>query len=305
MNKVLIGIISYCPTDPVVREARLKLHRMQLDWLESFLADVPHVIYRVEQCYDDEFDKVLSSDKLNILSLKYDIALGPSKARNVLLHVLNTSDYDWLVYMDDDRVLYPHYGAESFLTECESNPAMHKLAEQGTLITGVCPAMKPFKKANAEFNKLFPISDYWNLVKGQLDGFLQIALIPNLNKFGKEPVWFDESIDLKALQSGSIQEDKMFELAWCRHGNPAAVNQMMIVKDSQITDLSTIYASKEQREQLEGHGKVKTIEYIKTITNGRCRTVAEFNKRRNMFEKQAVPRLQKYTVKDSDLSGRL
>ena len=305
MNKVLVGIISYCPEDPVVRKARLKLHRMQLDWLESFLSDVPHEIYRVEQCYDDEFDKVLSSDKLNILSLKYDIALGPSKARNVLLQVLNTSDYDWLVYMDDDRVLYPHYGAEQFLTECETNPAMHKLAKQGTLITGVCPAMKPFKKANAEFNRLFPISDYWNLVKGQLDGFMQVALIPNLQKFQKEPVWFDENISLSALMSGSIQEDKMFELAWCRHGNPAAVNRMMIVKDSQITDLSTIYDNQTERIRLESLGKGKTIEYIKTVTNGRCRTVAEFNKKRNTFEKQAVKRLNSYEVKDSDLGGRI
>lgn len=165
--------------------------------------------------------------------------------------------------------------------------------------------MKPFKKANAEFNRLFPISDYWNLVKGQLDGFMQVALIPNLQKFQKEPVLFDESIDLTALLSGSMQEDVEFELAWCRHGNPAAVNQMMIVKDSQITDLSTIYTNQTERVRLESLGKDKTIEYVKTVTNGRCRTVAEFNKRRNMFEKQAVPRVQKYAVKDSDLSGRL
>lgn len=305
MNKILVGIISYCPKDPVVRNARLKLHRMQLDWLESFLSEVPHEIYRVEQCYDDEFDKVLSSDNLNILSLKRDMPLGPSSARNELFRIFYMSDYDWLIYMDDDRVLYPHYGAEQFLVECELNPAMHKLAEQGVLITGVCPAMKPFKKANAEFNKLFPISDYWNLVKGQLDGFMQVALIPNLCKFQKESVWFDESIDLTALQSGSMQEDVKFELDWCRHGNPSAVNQMMIVKDSQITDLSTIYDNQTERIRLESLGKGKTIEYIKTATNGRCRTVAEFNKRRNSFEKQAVKRLNKYEVKNSDLSGRL
>lgn len=304
-QRVMLGIISYCPTDPVIREARLKLHRMQLDWLETFLVDVPHLIYRVEQCYDDEFTMVLSSDKLRIISMSFDSQLGPSMARNRLLEALYIFKYDWMIYMDDDRVLYPHYGAEQFLTECEFNPAMHKLAEQGTLITGVCPAMKPFKKANADFNKLYPISDYWNLVKGQLDGFLQIALIPNLNKFGKELVWFDEDIDLAALKSGSIQEDVKFELDWCQAGYPAAINQMMIVKDSQITDLSTIYADKNEREQLEGLGRSKTTEYIKTLTHGRCSTVAEFNRRRNNFEKQAVKRLHEYTVVDSDLKGRL
>lgn len=304
-QRIMLGIISYCPKDPVIREARLKLHRMQLDWLETFLADVPHLIYRVEQCYDDEFKQKLSSDKLRIISMPFDDQLGPSMARNKLLGALYIFKYDWMIYMDDDRVLYPHYGAERFLTECEFNPAMHKLAEQGTLITGVCPAMKPFKKANADFNKLYPISDYWNLVKGQLDGFMQIALIPNLNKFGKELVWFDEDIDINALQSGSIQEDVKFELDWCNAGYSAAVDQMMIVKDSQITDLSTIYASKEQREQLEGLGKSKTIEYVKALTHGRCSTVAEFNRRRNSFEKQAVKRLNKYEVKESDLKSRL
>lgn len=304
-QRVMLGIISYCPKDPIIREARLKLHRMQLDWLETFLVDVPHLIYRVEQCYDDEFKQKLSSDKLRIISMSFDEQLGPAMARNKLLGALYIFKYDWMIYMDDDRVLYPHYGAERFFTECEFNSAMHKLAEQGILITGVCPAMKPFKKANAEFNKLYPISDYWNLVKGQLDGFLQVALIPNLNKFGKELVWFDEDIDLAALRNGSMQEDVKFELDWCQTGYPAAVNQMMIVKDSQITDLSTIYADKNEREQLEGLGKTKTTEYIKAITHGRCSTVSEFNRRRNNFEKQAVRRLHQYTIVESDLKGRI
>jgi hypothetical protein len=80
---------------------------------------------------------------------------------------------------------------------------------------------------------------------------------------------------------------------------------MMIVKDSQITDLSTIYADKNEREQLEGLGKTKTIEYVKALTHERCSTVAEFNRRRNNFEKQAVKRLHQYTVVESDLKGRI
>ena len=68
---IMLGIISYCPKDPIIRETRLKLHRMQLDWLETFLDDVPHMIYRVEQCYDDEFKKAVSSDKLRIVSMSF------------------------------------------------------------------------------------------------------------------------------------------------------------------------------------------------------------------------------------------
>lgn len=302
MNRILIGCISYCPSDPEKKKARIEMHQKQLRWLESFLPSHDYKFYRIEQAYDEEFENAAKSDILRIDSIKFDYPMGPSAARNVLLKFLYESDNDWLICMDDDRLLYDHYAANNFITEIEDNPHMKGLASTGVLITGVCPAMRPFKKYNAEFDDKLPISDFWNLIKCPLNGFLQICCIPNLVKYDKKPVFFDENLTLEKLRGGSMQEDVKFEIDWVKNKGQVALNLMFIIKDilDQTHPVSTVYEGKANREEMEGKGKQETIAYIKMISRNRYSNVPDYNKAKNGFVALAVPRMQKYKPVQSD-----
>ena len=294
MSRLLLGSISYCVPDAVREESRIKTHRAQLSWLESLeLRD--YVYYRVEQAYTPEVASQLTTS-LNLESLSYPTGLGPAAARNKLLEKLYDSDSDWLVCMDDDRDLYAHYGANHFIEELNQNPHMHSLAEQGVLVNGVCPARRPFKKDNTAFGK---IATHWNLRKACIDGCLQICCIPNIVKFGHKPVWFDETND---CMHGKPPEDIQFELDWILAKHQIATNLMMVVRDivPENYEVSTVYATQALRKEVMDTHPKAIDNYIAQKTRMRIRTLSAFNKLKNGFQPQAVPRSIPYTPVQSD-----
>lgn len=295
MAKLLLGSISYCTGDDPRTESRIRTHQAQLRWLES-VGFTDYIYYRVEQAYTPEFRAALDTT-LNMESLVFDKGLGPAGARNELLKKLYASDADWLICMDDDRDIYHElYGANDFLRELSINPATIKLAKEGTLIVGVCPARRPFKKYNVDFGMM---NTHWNLVKACIDGCLQVSCIPNIVKYGYKPVWFNPNNDC----FHGIPEDIEFEINWIGAKHPMALNLMMVVRDiaPQTQSVSTIYATPEIRRGYEKSWVgIADKEYIQKKTHNRISTLAEFNKLRNTFTKKAIPRITPYTPTQRD-----
>jgi hypothetical protein len=250
----------------------------------------------VEQCFPDEYQELISST-LDINSLVFDKGLGPAGARNVLLKKLYESDSDWLLCMDDDRDIYNHYGANQFLLELSSNPALIKLAKQGVLIKCVCPQRRPFKKENTHFDM---IETAWNLQKGCLDGCVQICFIPNIVKYGKKPVWFDETNDAKT--PGRLPEDIQFDIDWVLAKNQVALNLMFIMRDYDMPNVnsSVIYDDEELRAQCYEERPQTIAKYLRLHTKNRFSDLRTFNARKNGFEKHLIPRTLPYTAVQSD-----
>lgn len=294
MAKLLLGSISLCMDGDPRNESRIRTHTAQLRWLESLnLGD--YTYYRVEQAYTPEFRQAVATT-LNLESLSFDKGIGPAAARNQLLKKLYESDSDWLVCMDDDRDIYSHYGANHFIEELHTNPALVKLASQGLLINGVCPARRPFKKDNTAFGK---IETHWNLRKACIDGCLQVCCIPNIVKYGYEPVWFDETND---CMHGKPPEDIQFELDWILAKHGIATNLMMVVRDivPENYNVSTVYATQELRKEVMATHPRAIDAYIAKKTRNRIRKLSDFNRLKNGFNFEAVPRTIPYVAVQSD-----
>ena len=294
MSKLLLGSISLCVDGDPRNESRIKTHQSQLRWLES-VKFKDYIYYRVEQEYTPEFSEAVKTS-LNLESLSFPKRLGPAGARNELLKKLYDSDSDWLICMDDDRELFSHYRSNDFLRDLAINPATIRLAKEGTLITGLCPMRRPFKKANLDFGR---ISTHWNIIKGCIDGCLQISCIPNLVKYGYKPVWFDSTND---CMHGTPPEDIQFELDWILAKHPLATNLMMIVRDTvqEIHEVSTIYSSQELRREVMATHPKAIKDYIKLHTHNRFTDLNTFNRYRNGYIVRSVPRLEPYTPVQSD-----
>lgn len=294
MAILLLGSISLCMDGDPRNQSRIKTHQAQLRWLESLNLQ-NYQYYRVEQAYTPEFSEAVRTT-LKIEHLNYATGIGPAAARNVLLKKLYESDADWLVCMDDDRDVYSHYGANHFIEELNQNPALIKLASKGILINGVCPARRPFKKDNTAFGK---IETHWNLRKACIDGCLQVCCIPNLVKYGFKPIWFDETND---CMHGKPPEDIQFELDWLLAKHPIATNLMMVVRDivPESYEVSTVYATQELRKAvMDTHPKAIDA-YIAQKTRNRIRNLNTFNKLKNGFVAEAVPRSIPYKAVQSD-----
>jgi len=297
MSKLLIGSISYCPPDKEKQSLRAHAHKAQLDWLRDLhIEEVSEYEYiRVEQAYTEEFAAHVMPE-LPCTSIKFDKGLGPSAARNILLQRLYESDSDWLICMDDDRKLYSHYNGSDFIRECAVNPDLIALAKEGVLVTCVSPWMSPFKERNADFGK---VATHWNLIRTTLDGCLQICAIPNLVKYGHKAIWFNEK---NTAGFDEIPEDREFQFDWLMDKHPLALNAMMIMWEilPQTSNSSTIYVDQQLRLDIQATHASAIATYLRKRTKNRISTLREFNKRKNVFQPKAVPRLLPYTPVQSD-----
>lgn len=279
MSKVMYGTISYIPPDAKRKQMRITNHRKQLDWLSTFLT--PEDLYlRVESAWGDDSDYTKLYDvPFEITSMPVPAAY-PGANRNHLLKKLYDSDYDWLVIMDDDRALYPYYNGEEFFTKELKGPDGDRLAKAGTLIKGLHPMIEPFKRQCAEYQHR---REAWFITKSSPLGFLQIACIPNLVKYGYQPIFMNGET---SCQLGTPPEDVQFELDWLLAAHGLAMNKNLIVKEFGGDRQSSLYEDKKHRQQVEQYHKQWVSEYLKS-KSPRIKalwTKQGLNSRRNTFD---------------------
>ena len=279
MGKVMYGTICYIPPDAERKAMRITNHRKQLDWLSTFLTP-DDLYYRVESAWgtDSDYDK-LNDVPFNITHIQVGPAY-PGANRNVLLKKLYESDYDWLVIMDDDRALYPYFNGEEFFTKELKGPDGDRLASEGTLIKTLCPITEPFKKQCVEFAKR---REAWFFTRSSPLGFLQIACIPNLVKYGYEPIYMNGET---SCQLGTPPEDLQFELDWVLAKHGMACNKNLIMKEFGGDGQSSLYVNKAYRKQVEEYHRSWIVEYLKSKNprNKALWTKKELNARRNTFD---------------------
>lgn len=210
-SKVMIGAISYLKPDMKFHEHRVKYHKQQLEYWENFPEDIP--FYQVEIFYDDKVREALTT-ALDVHSIAVNEPSPPGKSRNYLLKALYESDYDWLVCCDDDQVMDPML--ESFDLIQNLTP---ELAAKGAMITFQNATWITLGKSkqvlSLRSDPRFVGSHV--LEKSACDGNMQVSCIPNLVKYGREPVWFDE---VTMAQEHEIPEDAKFQIDWLASGNP-------------------------------------------------------------------------------------
>ena len=279
MGRVMYGTISYIPPDAERKAMRIANHRKQLDWLSTFLTP-DDLYYRVESAWGDDSDyDCLNDVPFNIKHLKNGAAY-PGANRNILLEELYTSNYDWLVIMDDDRALYPYFNGEEFFTKELKGPDGDRLAKEATIIKGLHPMVEPFKKQCIEFPKK---KEAWFMAKSSPLGFLQIACIPNLVRYGYEPIYMNGET---SCQLGTPPEDVQFELDWILAKHGLACNKNLIIKEFGGENQSSLYQNKEHRRQVEAYHREWLTEYLKEKNprNKALWTKKELNTRRNTFD---------------------
>lgn len=279
MGKVMYGTISYIPPDSAMKSARIVNHRKQLDWLSTLLTK-DDLYYRVESAWGDDSDyDCLYDVPFEITSMPVPPAY-PGANRNFLLKELYESDYDWLVIMDDDRALYPYFNGSLFFTKDLKGPDGDRLAREGTLIEAMSPVAEPFKKQCSSFERR---REAWFFSRSCIMGFLQIACIPNLVKYGYEPVYMNGATD---CQAGSPPEDLQFELDWVLAKHGLACNKNLIVKEFGGDRQSTLYPNKEHRRMVEASHREWVAGYLKS-KNPKIKALWSkrgLNARRNKFD---------------------
>lgn len=109
--KKLLGIISYLPDNPIIREHRWgKLNKLILKCNQLF--NLPIII--IAQNWKD-----LKLD--NVILYQYENKLGIVGARKTLRQKFLESDYDYLIMLDDDCELIGNSGIE-YLKQIDTNP---------------------------------------------------------------------------------------------------------------------------------------------------------------------------------------
>ena len=302
-SPIILGSISCLADTTSFVNERVKMHRKQLDFLEDINKQMqeayqerPLPYFRVEQGYNKEREDALSTT-LDLHSIKYESPIPPGAARNVLLRTLYESDADWLVCMDDDHALYSKFRGHELLWEL-TDPAFMSLGRDGYMIMAF-PAY--WDGYMAEVESWGKAETHWLLKRTRHPGAMPFACIPNLVKFGKKPVWFDE--DTQASKEGEPPEDLKFMIDWISNGGRWLECLSMVGKSCGALDQSSIFESKEARSTRDQVYVQKwTTEYLKSKypRNPALWTRLEFFKRKNPPTTISIKRKHLYTNCEGD-----
>lgn len=298
-HKFMVGVISYLADELDNLDKRIAFHKEQLRWLESL--DIDFDLYRVESAWGmmARGDGGLIPNRDARLFNQICVGKQPPGAnRNQLLSIFYDSDYDWLVCMDDDRMLYPHYDPRQFFLELDT-PQFTALAEQGYMLLCLDPIYMPFKKENYAWQYH---ETHWKFDAVSPEGGLQICFIPNLRKYGYKEIFFDSE---SYAQSDEAPEDYKFKLDWliAKHRLIRCSNLIMKEIGQASGDGSTLYADLAYRREVEETQKTWYANYMRERLprNPELWKKGELNRRRNPKFTQLVSRSVPYVFKDKEL----
>lgn len=292
----MVGSFSYMPDSLTNLEKRIRAHKEQLRWLESLGIDFE--FYRVESAWGE----VANSDSELKPNLRYKPIIEGAHPcgcnRSILLDHFYETDYDWLVCLDDDRMLYPHYNPRNFFLDLGTEPFI-QLAKEGSLIVCLDPIYMPFKKMNYEWEHH---ETHWRITHEVIHGCLQVSFIPNLKKYGYKPIFFDR---VTRAQENEPPEDLKFEVDWLFENHPILKCTQLIMKEIGQTsgNGSTIYKDLEARRVVEATQGQWLTSYLKEKAprNPELWDKKKMNSRKNPKFTRLVPRSERYIFKDTEL----
>ena len=279
---LLVGIISYLPNDPTLRAKRTTAVRFQCDWLNNVLPLNKKLV--VAQNYGT--DEVLHSGNYDYI---YAEPLGAGEARNVILRRFYSSEYDWLLLLDDDTVIDDKYSPNNFIDDIQKYS--HRFDEcKIQAISAVQPEYHPYKKQNYDDKNNL---DYYKFTPRELSSGSATSLIRNVVKLGGQGVYYP---DVNA-NKGEGLEDVEFLLQWLLEGYTWYDMNTWIRKSLCWND-STIWKSREADHNLLLHNLDMVCEKygkygLHRDINGKV-TWSEFNNHYNhslktIYVKRTIP----------------
>ena len=273
----MIGIISYLPADPKIRNIRKRNHIKQLsEIIKKFPTET---IYIVSQNYQ-EGDYISNSQ---ITYFKYPDPIGPAEARNVIFRLFYGSDKKCLLMLDDDVIWYDYYDIDSFIKDFYFNPDKYDM----DMVVPLAPNLEPFK--SQVFND--DLKDYFTFKRISLNICPNVMLIKQV---GLYQVGFDKD------DPNAINEDKQFLEQFMLKGFKG-YKCLNWVKKSYDLNVCSIIETADKQKSLDWHKLlVRNYEaYINdkyAIKGG----TKEFNKRYNKADaKRLEKRLRPYSIEKS------
>lgn len=256
---IIMGTISCITPTTFNCEYRKKMHKKQLSYLEWMFKDMserskeaafPYI--RIEQGWDSATQSALQPSFPHE-SVSLEKPIPPGAARNILLKRLYQSDADWLICTDDDHCLYDNYLSHEMLWEL-SEPGFLALAKQGCLITAFPSYWDPYLHKIEKWGK----SDKFWWVKTTNRPTVPFACIPNLKKFGREPLYFYEGDVVR------VPEDMKFMIDWVAAGNKWTQCMQFIGKTCGNLSKSSILETSDERKERDDYANYTwATQYLK------------------------------------------
>lgn len=227
-----IGITSYLPNNPEVKQRRKEANAKQIKWLHEIFPN--KTIEVVAQNYAD-------SDYLGAGFIRYSkhAQLGVSKARNMILKSFYESDDDFLLLLDDDVILYDYYGGKELLCEIEENPAKYMLFDR---VTANNPRYLAFKKDNFKDKN---VVTHWKLIRQPFNTGAPFCVYRNIRKYKGKQIYFTEP-----KGNEIFIEDVDFHIKWVMEGMTSFICTQWQLKEMSYA-ASTIYTTNRTEEEKE------------------------------------------------------
>lgn len=300
MAKVMIGVISCLADNTMCLEDRVKMHAKQLRKFENYMAYMQETydedilpFYRVEQGWNEIREEVLTAN-FPIQSIKFANPIPPGAARNELLKVLYSSDYDWLVCLDDDHSIIPTYLGQELLWEL-SEPEFTAFAETGYLINAIPGYHSAYNKKIQDWGKA---DTHWLFEKSTHVGALALCCIPNLVKYGMQPVFFDGQTTI--IEEGAPPEDLKFAFDWIINGGALIECWQLISTATGDLQKSSIFETEdERRRKIKEYANQWVGSYLKQHypRNPALWTKKEFLARKNSPVRYEIRRAHEHSFK--------
>lgn len=238
-GRILVGIISYLPDDLEVRDKRLTTHIKQLENIDSTFDNMDFLtIYQnyseleIQQC------EARIINKSNTSTYQTHKALGANPARNIILKEFYSSDYEFLMLMDDDTVFYPYYDVKYLFSDLLAYRNKTNIG----MIRPCVPFMSPFKESN--YKDRSTIEQCWILRSSMgLIPFCMIILSNLKENFGKE-IFFDEVMNPR---KGEGYDDYDFVFRLKEQNIPSHRCQQIVVNP--LYSDSVVYSDETRRKQ--------------------------------------------------------
>lgn len=216
-----IGIISYLPNDNELRTKRLQAHIKQLEWLKEWYPGID--INCIYQNYKEE-----EIPKEFITSYEeYTNGIGAAASRNVLLEKFYHSDKDYMLLLDDDRLMYDYYDAKNFINDLIAVEKPNTVP----IVMPLDPRFSPFKQENYRSKHI--VETDWIIERNTSIMCSGIYIIGNIKKYHDKEIYFDENMDAAKSEG---YEDADFLLQFMRNKLGVYKCKQLIVKSLNSED---------------------------------------------------------------------
>lgn len=268
-SRLMLGIISYLKSDLDFLQDRISCHKCQLEFWEAFTEF--ERVSRVEIAWSADTASQLRSPLIT-QHLETEAPSPVGKSRNILLKEFYGSDFDWLVCCDDDTILDPIAEAADFLQQL--SPV---LARKACLIIFTPECWLDRAGVTRAFNLRVTYPKHV-LQKANLKHGMSVCCIPNLVKYGRDPIWFHEA---NTADANTPTEDAAYFVDWIKAGNPVYEAKDLFTYQLDNSNRSAVFGKQANRASTKAARMDALNTYVATKFSNRVQTIDAVGRLKN------------------------